>query len=111
MQDLASTGGGEYYAANDEETLKATFAKIASSITNAVGYENVTMTDAITHLTATSLVAGDVDENSFVYEKNGETWADAPKAFYNAERGVTWDFKCAGTLENPIASDISHKTI
>lgn len=109
MQTLASRGGGEYYAANDEEALKSTFAKIASSITNAVGYENVAMTDAITNLTATSLVAGSVDENSFVYEKDGQPWSDAPKATYDSTTGVSWDLSDVGTLDKDVKYTVSFR--
>lgn len=60
MQNLATDAGqkGNYYSADNETALTSAFSNIASQITNKIGYQDVTFTDRLTSMTATSLVNG-----------------------------------------------------
>ena len=88
--------GGKYYRADDSAALTAAFADILNQITNAVGFKNVSMTDNVTGLTASTLVDGQA--SGFTYTKDGQPWTGAPAASFEGGK-VSWDLTSAGTLE------------
>ena len=68
MQRIA----GAYYDASDPEALTNAFADIVSSITRALNIADVTITDGLTDMTASTFVSGDI--GNFIYYKNDEVW-------------------------------------
>ena len=69
MQRIA----GAYYDASDPEALTNAFADIVSSITRGLNIADVTITDGLTDMTASTFVSGDI--GNFVYYKNDEVWS------------------------------------
>ncbi len=99
--------GGTYYDATDEAALNAAFKNILNEITNAVGYDEVKVTDNVTSLTA-NLVDTDAAGN-FTYTKGGQAWTDVPEGaqatFTNGK--VSWDLSSLGTLEQGVTYTVS----
>lgn len=99
--------GGIYNDASDEAALNAAFKNILNAITNAVGYNQVKVTDNVTSLTA-NLVDTDA-ASGFTYTKGGEEWtvADgAPQATFTDGK-VNWDLSSLGTLEQGVTYTVS----
>lgn len=114
MQALATQSGApasNYYSAADQAALNAAFTNIVNEITNAFGYNNVSINDGLTEMTATTLVAGQPD--GFTYTRSGgsygtgETWDEAPTASYDGS-AVSWDLGNM-TLENSVTYTVSFR--
>ena len=95
--------GGKYIRADNEADLKAAFADILNQITNAVGFKNVSMTDNVTGLTASTLVDGQA--SGFTYTKDGQPWDDAPTASFEGGK-VSWNLGDQ-TLEKGVKYTVS----
>ena len=105
VQYLEALGGTYLGQANEQAKIEEAFAKIIDEIAMNLGYEDVTIHDGITDMTATTLVHGAVDQ--FRYEitlKNGtvkkyadgaalrEDYPEIGLASYDsAAKAVTWD--------------------
>ena len=115
MQSLTTDAGSPstyYQSADSQASLIAAFENIIKSITNSAQFEDVKMTDNITSLTATSLIAGTA--NNFTYKRsggsydaNGEEWVDAPVASFDGTK-VNWDLNGI-TLEDGVTYTVSFK--
>jgi len=81
---MPNLGGADYDASNSEN-LNSAFNDIVYSITNALNIANVQITDGITALTASALVAGDIDPSTFRYTKGGEPWSPVADGANGAE--------------------------
>lgn len=106
MQSLTTDAGapaGNYYSAANTTDLQNALAAILAQIEKA-GIGSVEIEDGTTNqVTASSGVVEllEVDTNSFKYYKDGEEWAEAPKASF--ENGaVEWDLSGEGVLDNGV---------
>lgn len=82
MQRIA----GAYYDASDPEALTNAFADIVSSITRALNIADVTITDGLTDMTASTFVSGDI--GNFIYYKNDEVWTTEEMAAAGANEAT-----------------------
>lgn len=108
-RDDGTYPSGHYQEAEDQSALISAFQNIINEITHNLGYQNVTVTDGLTALTATTLVNGDIgdfqytvkdasgnavevtenSDNTYSYSNGAET-----KIFKGAEYSegkVTWN--------------------
>lgn len=107
------TGSAEgFYSASDADSLNKAFDDIASIIRSEASYRNVTITDTlsqwVTGVTSdgSPTTDGKVDEGTFTYAKNGQTWDDAPQASVDENGVVTWDLG-ESTLEKNVTYSVS----
>ncbi len=110
MQSLAAAAGqaDNYYSATDQQGLTDAFDDIVNQITNNLSYADVSITDGLTSLTATTLVAGETSGFTYTKTENGATtsWADAPAARYNGS-SVSWDLSSLGSLEHGVTYTVN----
>ena len=114
MTNLTTAAGapsGNNYSASDTTALQNAFNDILTKIEMA-GIANATINDGTTHnvKTTSGQIANllEVDEDSFIYYKNGVEWSDAPKATFNKTTGeVEWDLSSLGVLENGVTYKVT----
>ena len=112
MHDFAkqtnSAPDGTAFDGTDSEKLNAALADIAQTIETGVAYQDVTITDALSHSVSYVLPEGETAPE-FTYTRNGEPWADAPAATVDADGRVSWSLGDGKTLEHGVIYAISFK--
>ncbi len=112
MHDFAkqtnSAPDGTAFDGTDSEKLSAALADIAQVIETGVAYQDVTITDALSHSVSYVLPEGETVPE-FTYTRNGESWADAPVATVDADGRVSWSLGDGKTLEHGVTYAISFK--
>ena len=112
MHDFAkqtnSAPDGTAFDGTDSEKLNAALADIAQTIETGVAYQDVTITDALSHSVSYVLPEGETVPE-FTYTRNGEPWADAPAATVDANGRVSWSLGDGKTLEHGVTYAISFK--
>lgn len=112
MHDFAkqtnSAPDGTAFDGTDSEKLNAALADIAQVIETGVAYQDVTITDALSHSVSYVLPEGETAPE-FTYTRNGEPWADAPAATVDADGRVSWSLGDGKTLEHGVIYAISFK--
>jgi hypothetical protein len=112
MHDFAkqtsSAPDGTAFDGTDSEKLNAALADIAQVIETGVAYQDVTITDALSHSVSYVLPEGGTAPE-FTYTRNGEPWADAPAATVDADGRVSWSLGDGKTLEHGVTYAISFK--
>jgi hypothetical protein len=112
MHDFAkqtnSAPDGTAFDGTDSEKLNAALADIAQVIETGVAYQDVTITDALSHSVSYVLPEGETAPE-FTYTRNGEPWADAPAATVDADGRVSWSLGDGKTLEHGVTYAISFK--
>lgn len=82
MQALA----GAYYDASDPASLNRAFAEIVKSITNSLTLANVSITDGLTSMSATTFVQG--SGGNFIYHKGNQVWTPEEMAAEGANEAT-----------------------
>ena len=107
------SGAAGYYQASEADALEEVFKALAQTITNNLGYSDVSIDDGITDLTSVEAsVSVSGAAGNFEYSKSGGqygtgvTWTDAPAASASGS-GVTWDLSSVGNLETGVTYTVS----
>ncbi|MST72376.1 DUF7604 domain-containing protein [Olsenella porci] len=112
MHDFAkqtnSAPDGTAFDGTDSEKLNSALADIAQVIETGVAYQDVTITDTLSHSVSYVLPEGETAPE-FTYTRNGEPWADAPAATVDADGRVSWSLGDGKTLEHGVIYAISFK--
>ena len=103
------TTGGSAFDGTDSEKLNAAFANIIQTITKSAGYKDVKIVDKLSEYVTGTSANGAIDPASVSYQKNGETWAEAPAAVIGEDGTLSWDLKSVGELEKGATYKVTFK--
>lgn len=103
------TTGGSAFDGTDSEKLNAAFANIIQTITKSAGYKDVKIVDKLSEYVTGTAADGAIDLASVSYQKNGETWAEAPAAVIGEDGTLSWDLKSVGELEKGTTYKVTFK--
>lgn len=103
------TTGGSAFDGTDSEKLNAAFANIIQTITKSAGYKDVKIVDKLSEYVTGTSANGAIDPTSVSYQKNGETWAEAPAAVIGEDGTLSWDLKSVGELEKGATYKVTFK--
>lgn len=103
------TTGGSTFDGTDSEKLNAAFANIIQTITKSAGYKDVKIVDKLSEYVTGTSANGAIDPTSVSYQKNGETWAEAPAAVIGEDGTLSWDLKSVGELEKGATYKVTFK--
>lgn len=103
------TTGGSAFDGTDSEKLNAAFANIIQTITKFAGYKDVKIVDKLSEYVTGTAADGAIDLASVSYQKNGETWAEAPAAVIGEDGTLSWDLKSVGELEKGTTYKVTFK--
>ena len=103
------TTGGSAFDGTDSEKLNAAFANIIRTITKSAGYKDVKIVDKLSEYVTGTAADGAIDLASVSYQKNGETWAEAPAAVIGEDGTLSWDLKSVGELEKGTTYKVTFK--
>lgn len=103
------TTGGSAFDGTDSEKLNAAFANIIQTITKSAGYKDVKIVDKLSEYVTGTAADGAIDPASVSYQKNGETWAEAPAASIGEDGTLSWDLSSVGELEKGTTYKVTFK--
>lgn len=103
------TTGGSAFDGTDSEKLNAAFADIVQTITKSAGYRDVRIVDKLSEYVTGTAADGTIDLDSVSYQKNGETWAEAPAASIGKDGTLSWDLSSVGELEKGATYKVTFK--
>lgn len=103
------TTGGSAFDGTDSEKLNAAFANIIQTITKSAGYKDVRIVDKLSEYVTGTADDGAIDLASVSYQKNEETWAEAPTAVIGEDGTLSWDLKSVGELEKGATYKVTFK--
>ena len=103
------TTGGSAFDGTDSEKLNAAFANIIQTITKSAGYKDVKIVDKLSEYVTGTSANGAIDLASVSYQKNGETWAEAPAAVIGEDGTLSWDLSSVGELEKGTTYEVTFK--
>lgn len=103
------TTGGSAFDGTDSEKLNAAFANIIQTITKSAGYKDVKIVDKLSEYVTGTAADGAIDLASVSYQKNGETWAEAPAAVIGEDGTLSWDLSSVGELEKGTTYEVTFK--
>lgn len=103
------TTGGSAFDGTDSEKLNAAFANTIQTITKSAGYKDVKIVDKLSEYVTGTSANGAIDPTSVSYQKNGETWAEAPAAVIGEDGTLSWDLKSVGELEKGATYKVTFK--
>lgn len=103
------TTGGSAFDGTDSEKLNAAFADIVQTITKSAGYRDVKIVDKLSEYVTGTAADGTIDLDSVSYQKNGETWAEAPAASIGKDGTLSWDLSSVGELEKGTTYKVTFK--
>ena len=103
------TTGGSAFDGTDSEKLNAAFANIIQTITKSAGYRDVKIVDKLSEYVTGTAADGTIDLDSVSYQKNGETWAEAPAASIGKDGILSWDLSSVGELEKGTTYKVTFK--
>lgn len=103
------TTGGSAFDGTDSEKLNAAFANIIQTITKSAGYKDVKIVDKLSEYVTGTAADGAIDLASVSYQKNGETWAEAPAAVIGEDGTLSWDLSSVGELEKGATYKVTFK--
>ena len=103
------TTGGSAFDGTDSEKLNAAFADIVQTITKSAGYRDVRIVDKLSEYVTGTAADGTIDPASVSYQKNGETWAEAPAASIGKDGTLSWDLSSVGELEKGATYKVTFK--
>lgn len=110
MNDFAKdTTKGSAFDGTDSEKLNAAFANIIQTITKSAGYKDVKIVDKLSEYVTGTSANGAIDPTSVSYQKNGETWAEAPAAVIGEDGTLIWDLSSVGELEKGTTYKVTFK--
>ena len=103
------TTGGSAFDGTDSEKLNAAFANIIQTITKSASYKDVRIVDKLSEYVTGTAADGAIDPESVSYQKNGETWAEAPAASIGKDGTLSWDLSSVGELEKGTTYKVTFK--
>lgn len=103
------TTGGSAFDGTDSEKLNAAFANIIQTITKSAGYKDVKIVDKLSEYVTGTAADGAIDLESVSYQKNGEAWADPPRASIGEDGTLIWDLSSVGELEKGTTYKVTFK--
>lgn len=103
------TTGGSAFDGTDSEKLNAAFANIIQTITKSAGYKDVRIVDKLSKYVTGTADDGAIDLESVSYQKNGEAWADPPRASIGEDGTLSWDLSSVGELEKGTTYKVTFK--
>mgnify|MGYP004466393417 FL=1 len=103
------TTGGSAFDGTDSEKLNAAFANIIQTITKSASYKDVGIVDKLSEYATGTAADGAIDPASVSYQKNGETWAEAPTASIGKDGTLSWDLSSVGELEKGTTYKVTFK--
>ena len=103
------TTGGSAFDGTDSEKLNAAFANIIQTITKSAGYKDVKIVDKLSEYVTGTADDGAIDLESVGYQKNGEAWADPPRASIGEDGTLSWDLSSVGELEKGTTYKVTFK--
>ena len=103
------TTGGSAFDGTDSEKLNAAFANIIQTITKSASYKDVGIVDKLSEYVTGTAADGAIDPASVSYQKNGETWAEAPTASIGKDGTLSWDLSSVGELEKGTTYKVTFK--
>ena len=103
------TTGGSAFDGTDSEKLNAAFANIIQTITKSASYKDVRIVDKLSEYVTGTAADGAIDPASVSYQKNGETWAEAPAASIGKDGTLSWDLSSVGELEKGTTYKVTFK--
>lgn len=103
------TTGGSAFDGTDSEKLNAAFANIIQTITKSAGYKDVRIVDKLSEYVTGTAADGAIDLASVSYQKNGEAWADPPRASIGEDGTLIWDLSSVGELEKGTTYKVTFK--
>lgn len=103
------TTGGSAFDGTDSEKLNAAFANIIQTITKSAGYKDVKIVDKLSEYVTGTAAYGAIDLESVSYQKNGEAWADPPRASIGEDGTLIWDLSSVGELEKGTTYKVTFK--
>ncbi len=103
------TTGGSAFDGTDSEKLNAAFANIIQTITKSASYKDVRIVDKLSQYVTGTAADGAIDPASVSYQKNGETWVEAPPATIGEDGTLSWDLSSVGELEKGATYKVTFK--
>ena len=103
------TTGGSAFDGTDSEKLNAAFANIIQTITKSASYKDVKIVDKLSGYVTGTAADGAIDLESVSYQKNGEDWAEAPRASIGKDGTLIWDLSSVGELEKGTTYKVTFK--
>ena len=107
MQNLTGVKGNDnhYFTAKDQASLENAFANIVNQITSSAEFQDVSVVDQVTNLTAVAKVDG---KTAFEYYKGDQKVDSLGEATYTGGK-INWDLSSLGKLEDGVTYTLSVK--